>query len=58
MDDRLRRTNQLGISPNYLGQLSLLPSGGREMSTSQSAQLIMLSTLHFSTAERRYSFAL
>jgi len=32
-----RRTNHLSISP---GQLSLLPSAGREMSTSQSAVIL------------------
>jgi len=32
-----RRINHLSISPSHLGQLSLLPSAGREMCTSQSA---------------------
>ena len=31
------RTNDLGISPSHLGQLSILPSAGREMSTGQCA---------------------
>ena len=31
------RANRLNISPSHPGQLSLLPSAGREMSTSQSA---------------------
>jgi len=39
-DDRLRRTNHLSISPCHPGQLSLLPSAGREMSTSQSAVML------------------
>jgi len=34
MDDRLRRTNHLSISPSHLGQFSLLLSPGREKSTS------------------------
>jgi len=37
MGDRLRGINHLSIS---LGQLSLLPSAGREMSTSQSAVML------------------
>jgi len=37
MGDHLRRINHLSISPSHLGQLSLLPSAGRKMSTSQSA---------------------
>jgi len=40
MGDRLRRINHLSISPSHLGQLSLLPSAGREMSTSQSAVML------------------
>jgi len=40
MGDRLRRINYLSISPNHLGQLSLLPSAGRETSTSQSAVML------------------
>jgi len=35
MGDHLQRANHLSISPSYLGQLSLLPSVGQEMSTSQ-----------------------
>jgi len=37
---RLRRTNHLSISPSHPGQLSLLPSVGREISTSQSAVIL------------------
>ena len=37
---RLWRTNHLSISPSHPGQLSLLPSAGREMSTSQSAMML------------------
>jgi len=40
MDDRLQRINHLSISPSHPGQLSLLPSAGREMSTSQSAVML------------------
>jgi len=40
MGDRLRRTNHLSISPSHPGQLSLLPSAGRGMSTSQSAVML------------------
>jgi len=40
MGDRLRRTNHLSISPSHPGQVSLLPSAGREMSTSQSAVML------------------
>jgi len=36
MDDRLRRANHLSISPIHPGQLSLLPSAGREICTGQS----------------------
>jgi len=35
-----RLANYLSISPNYPGQLSLLPSAGLEMSTSQSAVML------------------
>ena len=34
------QTNHLSISPSDPGQLSLLPFGGREMSTSQSAVML------------------
>jgi len=34
------RANHLSISPSHPGQLSLLPSVGREMSTSQSAVML------------------
>jgi len=34
------RANHLGISPSHPGQLSPLPSAGREMSTSQSAAML------------------
>jgi len=40
MGDRLRRINHLSISPSHPGQLSLLPSAGREMSTGQSAMML------------------
>jgi len=40
MGDRLRRINRLSISPSHTVQLSLLPSVGREMSTSQSAVML------------------
>jgi len=40
MGDRLRRINHLGISPSHPGQLSLLPSVGQEMSTSQSTVML------------------
>jgi len=40
MGDRLRRANHLSISPSHPGQLSLLPSAGQEMSTSQSAVML------------------
>jgi len=40
MDDRLRRANHLSISPSHPGQLSLLPSAGREVSTSQSVVML------------------
>jgi len=40
MGDRLWRTNHLSISPSNPGQLSLLSSAGREMSTSQSAVML------------------
>jgi len=40
MGNRLRRTNYLGISPSHPGQLSLLPSAGRKMNTSQSAVML------------------
>jgi len=33
----IERANHLSISLSHLGQLSLLPSTGREMSTGQSA---------------------
>ena len=34
------RTNHLSISPSHPGQLGLLPSAGREMSTSQRAVML------------------
>ena len=34
------RVNHLGISSSHLGQLSLLPYAGREMSTDQSAVML------------------
>jgi len=34
------RTNHLSISPSHPGQLGLLPSVGREMSTSRSALML------------------
>ena len=34
------RANHLGISPSYIGQLSLLPFAGRKMSTGQSAVIL------------------
>jgi len=34
------RINHLGILPSHLGQLSLLPYAGREMSTGQSAVML------------------
>jgi len=34
------QTNHLGISPSHLGQLNLLPSAGREMSTRHSAMML------------------
>ena len=38
MGDRLsREENHFSISPSHPGQLSLIPSAGQEMSTSQSA---------------------
>jgi len=40
MGDRLWRINNLSISSSHRGQLSLLPSAGPEMSTSQS--MVML----------------
>jgi len=40
MGDLLRQTNYLSILPSHPGQLSLLPSAGREMSTSQSAMML------------------
>jgi len=40
MGDRLRRINQLSISPSHPSQLSLLPLVGREMSTSQSVVML------------------
>jgi len=40
MGDRLRRTNHLSISTSHSGQLSLLPSTGQKMSTSQSAVML------------------
>jgi len=40
MGDRLRQINHRSISPSYPGQLSLLPSAGREMSTSQSVVML------------------
>jgi len=44
MGDHLRRINHLSISPSHPGELSLLPSVGWEMSTSQSAGV--LCTVH------------
>jgi len=40
MGDHLRQINHLSISPSHPGQLSLLPSVGREMSTSQSTVML------------------
>jgi len=40
MGDRLRQINDLSISPSHPGQLSLLPSVGREMSTIQSVVML------------------
>jgi len=40
MGDRRRRANHVSISPSHPGQLSVLPSAGREMSTSQSAVML------------------
>ena len=40
MGDCLLRANHLSISPSHPDQLSLLPSAGREMSTSQSAVML------------------
>jgi len=40
MGNYLRRANHLSISPSHPDQLSLLPSAGREMSTSQSAVML------------------
>jgi len=40
MDDHLRRTNHLSISPTHPGQLSLLPFVGWEMGTSQSVVML------------------
>ena len=40
MGDHLRRINHLSISSSHIGQLSLLPSAGRKMSTSQSAVML------------------
>jgi len=40
MGDRLQQANHLSISQSHPGQLSLLPSAGREMSTSQSAVVL------------------
>jgi len=40
MGDRLRWINHLSISPSHLGQLTLLPSAGREMSSSRSAVML------------------
>ena len=40
MGDRLRAGNHLNISPSRLGQLSLLPSAGRELTTGQSAVML------------------
>jgi len=40
MGDRLWQINHLSISPSHSGHLSLLPSAGREMSTSQSAVML------------------
>jgi len=34
------QANHLSISPSHPGQLSLLPSAGREMSTNQSAVML------------------
>jgi len=35
-----RRANHLSIAPSYPGQLSLLPSVGQELSTSQSVVML------------------
>jgi len=40
MGDRLQRINYLSIPLSHPGKLSLLPSVGREMSTSQSAVML------------------
>jgi len=40
MGHRLRTGNHFCISPSHLGQLSLLPYAGREMSTGQSAVIL------------------
>ena len=53
MGNRLRRTNYLGISPSHPGQLSLLPSAGRKMNTSQSAVMLI-----FSERELKFTFAI
>jgi len=37
---KIMRANHLSILPSHPGQLSLLPSAGREMSTSQSAVML------------------
>jgi len=37
MGDHLQWANHVNISPSHSGQLSLLPSAEREMSTSQNA---------------------
>jgi len=40
MGDRLWQINHLSISPSHPGQLSLLPSAGREMNTGLSAVML------------------
>jgi len=42
MGDRLQRINHLSISPSHQGQLSLLPSAGREIGTIQSGDALRL----------------
>jgi len=56
MGDRLRRINHLSISPSHPGQLSLLPSAGRKISTSQNA--VMLCGWGVKIIEGRYGFYL
>jgi len=40
MGVRIRTRKHVSISPNHLGQLSLLPFAGREMTTGQSAVML------------------